>query len=832
MRCAACVGHVERAVRRVTEEEDEVTVSLLTNSVCIVTKHDRDEKLLKEQLRSSLSSSGYTLLEEKEKKNPNGRKKEWIQWGVSAFFTLLLSYLFMGKMIGLPLPSFLLGEEHAMAVAILGCLICVPVIVLNFHFFKNGISALIHRAPNMDSLISLGAGASVLYGCAVIFLMLFSKDQNLIKEISHDLYFESAAMILTLISFGKLLEGRAKERASAAIETLAQMTPKYASVLRNGEEVSLLAEEIGIGEIVIVRAGEMIPVDGIVTEGTGCADESAMTGESIPVDKQKGSDVCSASLLLDGFLKIEASKVGKDTSLAHMIRLIEDAASSRAPIARIADRVSAVFVPAVMGISLLTFILWMVFTQNIGASLKSAVSVLVISCPCALGLATPTAITVGIGRAARKGILFKSAEALENLCSCKTVVFDKTGTLTRGKPVMTDVYGYGESPLRVVAYAAAVERMSSHPLALAIVGGAEKMEIREVEGAKDFESVVGVGAKARLEIGLCSVGKPNKEMLALSEGEEDGEEGEIEGIHTVFKHGINSLKKDLEGLEKEGKTVVCVTVDERWIGIIGLEDDLREESRSAVEALKSADIACLMLTGDHERTAASVAEKVSLDGYYASLLPEDKERIVRELSKDGACAMVGDGINDAPALLGATVGIAVGAGTEIAIDCADVIISDSSPMGVSDAYFLSRASMRVIKQNLFWALFYNAACIPIAAGVLYPWYEVQLSPMIAALAMSCSSVCVVMNALRLRHVRLPSSKKKISRTYTLSIDGMMCMRCVEHVKRALESVDGVERADVDLSLNKAVIKASSSVSVKKLIGVVVKAGYWAKDVTE
>ena len=742
---------------------------------------------------------------------------------MSDSFTVLSFY---GKDDRSSSSLFLEGEKNAVNVAILGFFICIPVLVMNVRFFKSGISALLHFSPNMDSLISIGAGASFLYGCAVILIMLLSNDPEMIKEFSKDLYFESAAMILTLISFGRLLEGSAKERASAAIETLAQMTPKYATVLRNGEEASVLAEEIGIGEIVIVRAGEMIPVDGKVTEGVGCTDESAMTGESMPVDKQEGAFVCSASVLLDGFLKIEATKVGEETSLSSMIRLIEDAASSKAPIARIADKVSAVFVPFVMGISLLTFVLWMIFTQNVGASLKSAVSVLVISCPCALGLATPTAITVGIGRAAKKGILFKSAEALEHLCSCKTVVFDKTGTLTRGRPVVTDVYGYTKEPMSVIKYAASVERMSSHPLALAIVKGAEQMGIADTEKVECFESVVGVGAKGRICNFLCCVGKPEGEFPASFD--EECEEMEISGIHTAFYGSTGSLKKDFEKLEKEGKTAVCVTLDGEWIGIIGIEDDLREESKDAVETLKSANLACLMLTGDHERNASSVAEKVSLDGYFASLMPKDKERIVRELSKEGACAMVGDGINDAPALLGATVGIAVGAGTEIAIDCADVIISDSSPMGVCDAYFLSRATMRVIKQNLFWALFYNAACIPIAAGALYPLYSIQLSPMIASLAMSCSSVCVVMNALRLRRVKLPSSKQRSLKLYTLAIEGMMCMRCVEHVKKALEGIEGVERADVDLASNKALISASSSVSVKRLIKEVEKAGYKSK----
>ena len=827
MNCAACVGHVERAAKKVLSGEDEVTVSLLTNSVCVITKEDIEEDVIKERLSSSLKAAGYTLVCKGEEKRDNVFGRDLIKWIVSALFTLFVTYLSMGKMIGLPIPSFLDGEKNALLMAVVQLIFCIPVILLNFKFFKNGFRSLFHLSPNMDSLIALGSGASLLYGIALIFMIVFFKNEDLKHSLLHDLYFESAVMILTLVSLGKLLEGRAKEKASDAVRELAEISPKYAHVLRDGKEAYVAVEEIKKGDLVLIRAGEMIPVDGIVTDGNGCTDESAMTGESMPVDKERDSLVCAASVLLDGFLTVRATKVGEETSLSRMIRLLEDAAASKAPIARIADKVSGVFVPIVMGISVLTLTVWMIFTGNIEMALRSSVSVLVISCPCALGLATPTAITVGIGRGAKMGILFRSAEALEELSHCKTVVFDKTGTLTTGKPILTDVYVYEGDLFTVMSAVSSVERGSSHPIASAIVSGAELLGITEMKEVEDFRSVTGVGAIGRIEEAIWHVGKPQGELDGRCEGDVKKEEKNENGIQVVLQQGGYDVRKDFEFLEENGKTAVVIMKDSMIVGILGIADSVRNDARTAVEALKIAGVSTLMLTGDNERTAACVAQKAAIDGYFASLMPDDKERIIREISKEGDCAMVGDGINDAPALLCSRVGIAVGAGTEIAIDCADVVISDSSPMGVCDAYFLSRACIRVIKQNLFWALFYNAVCIPIAAGVLYPLLSIQLSPMIASLAMSCSSVCVVLNALRLRRIRLRTAEKRETREYTLSIEGMMCMRCVEHVKRALEEAEGVESATVDLSSNTAVIKGSSS--VKSLIGAVTRAGYKARE---
>jgi len=507
MNCAACVSHVERAARRVLKDGDEVTVSLLTNSICIVTAEDADEEMIRERLSSSLTSAGYKLVKNAADADSSAFQKDLSRLIASAFFTLLVMYLSMGKMVGLPIPSFLEGVENGLWMSLAQLILCVPVIVLNFKFFKNGIRALIHLSPNMDSLIALGSGASVIYGIAAIFMIAFSKDEESVHFFLHDLYFESAAMILTLVSLGKLLEGRAKDRASDAVKALSRISPKYATVLRDGKEFSVSAEQIQPGDLVLVRAGEMIPIDGSVEEGNGCTDESALTGESMPVDKAVGDSVCAASVLLDGFLTVKAEKVGEETSLSRMVRLLEDAAASKAPIARIADKVSAVFVPVVIGISLVTFLLWMLFDGNTGSALRSAISVLVISCPCALGLATPTAITVGIGRGARSGILFRSAEALEKLCHCKSIVFDKTGTLTRGRPVLTDVYVYGAEISEVLKYAVSVERVSSHPLALAIVEGAGLLGIEEYENVKNFESLTGVGAVGRVGDVVCRVGK-------------------------------------------------------------------------------------------------------------------------------------------------------------------------------------------------------------------------------------------------------------------------------------------------------------------------------------
>ena len=868
MSCAACVAHVERAVRKVLRDGDTFSVSLLTSSLSILPAEELDAKrkeALERELAAAIAAAGYTLLltPEKEEKKDEEFRKNCLRLIISAFFTLAVMYLAMGGMLGLPLPSFLTGAKNAVIMAAAQLLLTLPVVLLNFKFFRNGCSALLHRSPNMDSLIAVGAGASLLYGLFSIGAILVSNGNGEMPHSQmHDLYFESAAMILTLVSLGKMLEARAKDKASDAVRSLATLSPKFAAVLRDGVEISIPVEEILVGDLLLIRAGERIPVDGEVVLGEGSADESALTGESMPVEKTVGSHVRAACILTAGAITVKATAVGEDTSLSRIIRLLEDAAASKAPIARIADRVSAVFVPCVMLISLLTLVLWALVSRNLEASIRAAISVLVISCPCALGLATPTAITVGVGRGAGLGILFRDAESLEKLCGVKTVVFDKTGTITEGRPSLTDVYAYGEEPLRVLSLAGAVERLSSHPLALAVQSGAEAMGVTFHE-VSDFRSLVGAGAEGVVDGVHCRVGKPTEEMLSrwqrgsdFSNSVSTDDQENLQNDMTVREFAdTSSMYRDFYGLESQGKTAVVVTLNGEPRAVLGISDRIRSDAKEAVEALKSLGVTCLMLTGDNERTAACVAQRTNLDGFYAGLSPEDKERMVGELSKKAPCAMVGDGINDSPALVRADVGIAVGAGTEVAIDCAGIVISGSAVGCVPKAYALSRATIRVIKQNLFWALCYNAVCIPVAALGL-------LTPMLASAAMSLSSVCVVTNALRLRKVKLFGDErtektrsvascevdcdavtkqdnfktndknkgendmfgKPQKSTYVIGVEGMMCPRCVAHVKAALEAVKGVHSVEVSLEQKTATVVASVK-SEALLTDAVKAAGY-------
>lgn len=838
MSCAACVSHVERAVGKVLSSKDTFTVSLLTNSLSVILEKDLSGSELasfEERLSASVRAAGYTLLIGAPEK-ANGKDSEFrgrlVRLILSAIFTLTVMYLAMGPMIGLPVPTILSNDPIWMALAQFS--LTLPVLILNFKFFRNGFSALLHLSPNMDSLIAVGSGASVLYGLFTVGLMIFS-DAG--AHAVHDLYFESAATILTLVSLGKLLESRAKDKAADAVKSLATLSPKFATVLRGGREEIISVSEIKKGDLLLVRAGELVPVDGIVVDGSGSADESALTGESMPVDKNEGSPVRAACVLSDGALTVRAEQVGEDTSLARMIRLLEDAAASKAPIARIADRVSAVFVPCVMGISLLTLALWLLISHNAELSLRAAISVLVISCPCALGLATPTAITVGIGRGARNGILFRNAESLEKLCSVKTVVFDKTGTVTEGKPSLTDAISYGISTEEMLRYAAAVERLSSHPLAQAVRRRGEEL-FGELPEVQRFKILPSVGAEGEIGGKLCRVGKPTHNgwnLLNAQKAHENSFCVDKNGTCMRVFQSADSVRFDFESLEQQGKTAILVTLDGTPVGVLGIADRIREDSKDAVNALKTLGVTCLMMTGDNERTAAFVAKEASLDGFYAGLMPEDKERRVRELKESAPCAMVGDGINDAPALLRADVGIAVGAGTEVAIDCAGVVLSGSSLSGVADAFALSRATIRIIKQNLFWALFYNAICIPFAAFG-------QLNPMLASAAMSFSSVCVVGNALRLRKISLHKNtdkkknkkkevddmlfSKKEATTVTLSVEGMMCPRCVAHVKEALTAVKGVTSVEVSLEEKSATVVGTASPDALK--AAVTKAGYEVK----
>ena len=840
MTCAACVAHVERAVGKVIGEGESASVSLLTNSVSLVVDDATDLSALEGRLSAAIKSAGYELITEKKTnvKEKSESRRQIVSLLVSAVFTLLVMLLSMGHMIGIPAPAFLRGAENAALMCLAQFLLTFPVLILNRRFFISGARALWNRSPNMDSLICVGAGASVIYGLFAFFMIVTAKDADTVHKYLHDLYFESAAMILTLVSVGKLLEARAKDKTADAIRSLSDLAPAFATVLKEEKETLIPIEELQTGDVFLVRAGERIPADGVVLSGSGSVDESALTGESMPVEKSTDSEVRAACVLLSGALVVKAEKVGEDSSLARIIRLLEDAASSKAPIARVADCVSAVFVPIVMAISAVTLIVWLIATQSIEQALRSAISVLVISCPCALGLATPTAITVGVGRAAKKSVLFRSAEALEKLSSVRTIVFDKTGTLTEGKPALTDVYAYQITAEELLRAAASVEHLSSHPLAAAVCRGAEEYGITKLDDVTDFETLIGVGASGKIGGKCLSIGRPDTKILsALQESGKDTEiqENTAFSLHVVQKSSVWNVQRDISTLENQGKTVVLVTLDEEPVGVLAIADRIRKEANETVQKLKQNGISVLMLTGDNERTAAAISLEAGLDGYHAGLFPEDKERIVREISSTSVCAMVGDGINDAPALTRADIGIAIGAGTEVAIDCADVVLSGNTLTSVGDALHISRATLRIIKENLFWALFYNAICIPVAAGALYPLFGWQLSPMLASAAMSCSSLFVVSNALRLRFISLDKGEKKMfgmkkkeNVTYTLTVEGMMCQHCVAHVKKALEGVKGVSAVSVDLDTKTATVEALSSVSVDALIAAVKDAGYESK----
>ena len=837
MTCAACVSHVERAIGRVIGDKESANVSLLTNSVSITVGDDINVKELESTLKASVKQAGYELITQKQenKKENNESKRRIAGLVLSALFTLGVMYLSMGAMIGLSAPAFLRGAENAVWMCLTQLLLTVPVLVLNRRFFISGARALWNRSPNMDSLICVGAGASILYGVFAFVMIITAQNADTVHKYLHDLYFESAAMILTLVSLGKLLEARAKDKTADAIRSLSGLAPAFVTVIKNEKELLIPIEELQKEDEFLIRAGERIPADGVVVSGSGTVDESALTGESMPLEKESGSEVRSACILLSGALMVRTERTGDDSSLARIIRLLEDAASSKAPIARVADKVSAVFVPIVMAISAITFAVWLIATQNLEWALRAAISVLVISCPCALGLATPTAITVGIGRAAKKGVLFRSAEALEKFCSVKTVVFDKTGTLTEGKPALTDVYAYHIPAEELLRDAASVERLSSHPLAAAVCKGAQAYGIEQLEPVTDFETLTGIGACGNVRGKRLCIGKPSKEILyqiSDSQKEEKIQENTCFSIHVVQKNSIYAIKEDVKKLENQGKTVILVTLDGTPVGVLALADRIRDEAKETVQKLQKEGISTLMLTGDNERTAAAISSEAGIDGYRASLMPEDKERIVREISSVTPCAMVGDGINDAPALARADIGIAIGAGTEIAIDCADIVLSGNILSGVADAHILSRKTLRVIKQNLFWALFYNAICIPVAAGALYPVFGWQLSPMLASAAMSFSSLFVVSNALRLRIIPLNKGEKKMfglkkkeNVTHTLTVEGMMCQHCVAHVKKALEAVKGVGAVTVDLDAKTATVEALSSVSATALVAAVTAAGY-------
>ncbi len=819
MSCAACVAHVEAAAKKIVGEEN-VTVSLLTNTLTVIVEDNEDEKNIYGKLKASLKSAGYTLLSD-EKQNEDTEKKErlknTVKLTVSLVLTAVLMYVAMGHMLNIPTPLFL---QIPIVSACLQMIIALTVIIINFKFFTNGISALFRLAPNMDSLISIGSGASFLYGIVMLVFVFFATvngEKEIASRYAHRLYFESSAMILSLVSLGKTLEGRARANAAAAVGKLASMMPSEVRVLRDGENMMIPLSDVAVGDTVIVLAGETVPVDGEIVEGYGAVDESALTGESMPIEKNVSDKVSAVCTLLSGYVKIRAEKVGKDTSLAKIIGLLEDAAASKAPIARLADRVSGIFVPIVICISVITFALWLIITKELTQAFDCAISVLVISCPCALGLATPTAIMVGTGRGASRGILIKSAEALENLHSVKYFLTDKTGTLTEGLPSVIDVCPIDCDEKQLIELAYTAEDMSSHPLASAVCNYARSKNISKLE-ADNFENITGIGIKITVDDIICFVGKLDYIKEKISD-----------------VRNVNIASDLILRLENDGKTAVCVFYGDRVIGVLGIADKIREDSKEAISHLKKMGIIPVMLTGDNERTAKVVAEQCGIDDVYAKLLPDQKEGIISEYSQKGRCVMVGDGINDAPALARADIGIAIGAGTDVAIDCADVVLSRNSLCDAVSAISLSGATVTTIKQNLFWALIYNAVCIPVAAGVLYPALGITLNPMIASAAMSFSSVCVVLNSLRLNFKRIYIRENKQEKgeeemfgkkqTMTFNVEGMMCPKCEKHAKKEIMEIKGVKSAEASHKTGKVTVVASEKVTADAVKNAIAKAGY-------
>ena len=848
MTCSACSAHVDKAVRKLPGVTD-VNVNLLSNSMTVdwqgdLTPDDIVSAVVKSGYGASLPQTGQTAQAQARpaatamEEDMKNMKRRLI---ASVLFLIPLFYLSMGHMMGWPIPAFFHGTENAMIYALTLFLLTIPTLIINQKYFRVGFKTLFHLSPNMDSLIAVGSAAAVLYGIAALYFIAWGLghgDEALVRRYSMDLYFESAGMIVTLITVGKYLETRSKGKTGQAIARLMDLSPKTATVVREGVEHEIPVEQVQAGDLVLVRPGASVPVDGVVVEGQSSVDESALTGESIPVDKAPGDTVISASINKSGALTLRATRVGENTTLAQMIRLVDEAASSKAPIAKLADRVAGVFVPVVMAIALVTAIVWLATGHSVEQALTSGVAVLVISCPCALGLATPVAIMVGTGKGAERGILIKSAEGLETLRSVTTVVLDKTGTVTQGKPQVTDVYPLGgitEEDLLCVA--ASLEKPSEHPLGAAIVEQAQARNIPLVP-VTHFQAVHGKGVEGEIQGAEYLAG--NAAMLADA-GVSLGENQQL-----------------ADQLAQQGKTPLFFVQNGKPVGIIAVADTVKPTSRAAIEGFQKLGLKVVMLTGDNRRTADAIGRELGLTQVIAEVLPTDKERQIAALQAQGErVAMVGDGINDAPALARADVGLAIGAGTDVAIESADIVLMKSDLMDAVTAVELSRATIRNVKQNLFWAFFYNIICIPIAAGVFYPLFHLQLSPMFAAAAMSLSSVCVVTNALRLRFFKptiqppcpcegedggcaipqttcesdgcaVPEWKgEKTIMEKKVIVEGMMCQNCVNHVSKALNGLPGVT-AQVDLASKTATV--TGDVSDDAIRAAVEEAGYQVTDI--
>lgn len=822
MSCASCVARVEKAVNKV-DGVTSCSVNLLTNSMSV----DGDVK--SSDVISAVEKAGYGASlngnSSKEKKTndeplkdtetPKLKKRLFS----SLAFLLLLMYISMGHMMwGFPLPSILANNHIAMG--LIQLLLTGIIMVINQKFFISGFKALIHRSPNMDTLVALGAGASFIFSVYALFAMTnaqVNNDMSLVMKYMDEFYFESAGMILTLITLGKMLESYSKGKTTNAIKGLMNLAPKKATILVDNAEKVVPIEEVKIGDIFIVKPGENIPVDGVVIEGESAVNESALTGESIPVDKTVGDNVSGATVNQSGFIKCKATKVGEDTTLSQIIKMVSDASATKAPIAKVADKVSGVFVPIVISIAVVTIIVWLLCGATFGNALVRGISVLVISCPCALGLATPVAIMVGNGVGAKNGILFKNATSLETTGKVSYVLLDKTGTITNGTPVVTDIIpseNYTQDDL--LSYASSLESKSEHPLAKAVVQKAIDSNIKALD-TTDFKSLTGNGVSATIN-GKTIVG------------------GSVKHISSITNIDENIIKQ-ADDLATKGKTPLLFVMDNQLLGIIAVADVVKSDSPKAIKELQNMGIKVVMVTGDNEKTAQAIAKESGVDEVIASVLPDGKEKVVTQNKEKGMVAMVGDGINDAPALTRADIGIAIGAGTDVAIDSADIVLMKSKLTDVSGAIRLSRGTLRNIHENLFWAFIYNVIGIPLAAGVWIPIFGWTLSPMFGAAAMSLSSFCVVTNALRLNFLNIRSSKRdrkiknktnkkeKNTMTTTLKINGMMCPHCEATVKTALESIDGVTSAEVSHESGTAVVTLSKEVSEDVLKKAVVDKGY-------
>ncbi|EEI83677.1 heavy metal translocating P-type ATPase [Anaerococcus tetradius] len=829
MTCAACQANVQKAVEKLGV--DSVNVNLISESMTV--NYD-PSKINKEDIIKAVVDIGYGARPKNDTNSENTSLKEVEEMStinrlkISFAFLIPLMYISMGEMINLPIPGIFKGLTGAVNYAFVQFLLAIPVIFINRKFFISGFKGLIKKAPNMDTLVALGSSAACIFGIFAIMRMSYAQatsDFDTLMHYRHNIYFESSATILTLITLGKYFEARSKGETKSSLKNLMELAPKRANIIKDGVEKSVDVSDLVKGDIVLVRPGEAIPVDGIIIEGSSLVDQSAITGESIAVNKGIGDEVISASINKQGSFKFKASRVGEDTTISQIISLVNDANETKAPIARIADKVAAIFVPLVIVIAIATFVIWTLASKNIEFALNLMIAVLVISCPCALGLATPMAIMVATGKSAQLGLLFKNAESLENLHKTNTILLDKTGTITEGKPVVTDVAtDLDEKDFLEVAYS--IEINSEHPLSSAIVAYAKEKSVRQQE-VNNFKAISGLGISGQIS---------DRTYLAGNER-----------LMTENNISLGKYEKLALRYSEEGKTSMYFSDGEKIIGLMAAQDIPKESSRKAIRELKNLGYELIMLTGDNERTAEAIRKDLAIDKKFAQVLPQDKDKVVRKLQKEGKkVTMVGDGINDAPALARADIGVAIASGTDIAIDSCDVVLIKNSLLDLVESIKLSQMTIKIIKENLFWAFFYNIILIPIAAGLLYPFIGLTLNPMFAALAMSMSSVFVCLNSLRLRSFKANNKEEKNNNEekevnekeikmselnkMIVKVDGMMCENCAKHVSKALISLAGIENVDIDLANKEALVDYFGSINEKEISDAINEAGYEYKGI--